>query len=65
MAKTIKCPICGRTFETGKSNKKYCSFTCKEARQKLQRMKWNDENPNYYKAYMQQYRQKEHKRGKV
>lgn len=59
MAKVVICPICGAKFETERPNKKYCSFTCKEAHQRLQRMKWKDNNPDYYKVYMQQYRAKE------
>ena len=59
MAKTRICPICGAQFETSRPNKKYCSFTCKAARQTLVRMKWKDENPDYYKEYMKKYREKE------
>ena len=59
MAKQIKCPICGKEFETDRPNKRYCSFTCKEAGQILRRMKCNEKNPNYGKEYMQKYRQKE------
>lgn len=56
MAKIVKCPICGAEFETSKPNKKYCSFTCKDAGRRLQRMKWEDANPHYNAAYMKQYR---------
>ena len=59
MAKVVTCPICGRQFETSKPNKKYCSYTCKEASAKGRRMNWQEQNPGYYKAYMQQYRKKE------
>ena len=59
MAKVVTCPICGRQFETSKPNKKYCSYTCKEASAKVRRMNWQEQNPDYYKAYMQQYRKKE------
>ncbi len=64
MAKVVKCPICGTVFETSRPNKKYCSFTCKEAGHKLQRMKWEDQNPHYNTAYMKKYRtaQKEAKK---
>lgn len=54
--KIVKCVICGQTFETNRPNKKYCSFTCKEAGAQLLRMKWEDKNPDYYKNYMQKYR---------
>ena len=56
MAKVVTCPICGAEFETSRPNKKYCSFTCKEAGAKLRRMKWEDKNPHYNTTYMQQYR---------
>ena len=56
MAKEVICPMCGAKFKTGRPNKKYCCFVCKEAGARLQRMKWKDENPDYYKDYMQQYR---------
>lgn len=56
MAKVITCPICGAVFETNKPNKKYCSFTCRIAGGKLQRMKWEDKNPDYNKNYMRKYR---------
>lgn len=56
MAKTVICPICGAKFETRRPNKKYCSFSCKEASVKLRRMRWDNQNPNYYREYMKQYR---------
>ena len=59
MAKVVKCAICGTEFTTSKPNKRYCSFSCKEAAAKLRRMKWEDENPTYSKDYMKQYRKKE------
>lgn len=55
-----KCIICGRNFETNKPNKKYCSFTCKEAGRLLQRMKWEDANPQYNTEYMRKYRERNH-----
>lgn len=58
MSKIIKCAICGAEFETIRPNKKYCSFICKEAGNKLQRMKWNDKNPHYNTNYMRKYRTK-------
>ena len=45
--KTVKCPICGREFTTNRPNKKFCGYSCKEAGEKLWRMKWNDNNPEY------------------
>lgn len=56
MAKEIECPICGRIFETKKPNKKYCSFSCREAGRKLKRLQWEDENPTYNAEYMKEYR---------
>lgn len=56
MAKLVTCPICGAEFETNRPNKKYCSFTCKEAGHKLQRMNWEDRNPHYNAQYMKKYR---------
>ena len=56
MAKAITCPICGTEFETSRPNKKYCSYTCKEAGRKLKRMKWEAANPHYSAKYMKEYR---------
>lgn len=56
MQKKIICPICGAQFETSRPNKKYCSFTCKAAGAKVKRIKWENENPDYIKNYMKQYR---------
>ena len=56
MAKVVTCPICGAEFETNRPNKKYCSFTCKEAGRQLWRMKWEAENPHYNTEYMKKYR---------
>ncbi len=59
MAKVVKCAICGTEFTTSKPNKRYCSFSCKEAAARLRRMKWEDNNPAYNREYMKQYRKKE------
>lgn len=56
MIKIVTCPICGAEFETARPNKKYCSFSCKEAGRRLQRMKWEEQNPNYGAEYMKKYR---------
>lgn len=56
MAKKVTCAICGAEFETARPNKKYCSFSCREAGRKLQRMKWDGKNPHYSRDYMKQYR---------
>ncbi len=58
MAKVVKCLICGKDFETSRPNKKYCSFSCKEAGRTLRRMKWDEQNPKYSTSYMQKYRAK-------
>lgn len=55
--KKISCAICGKVFETGRPNKKYCSLSCKEAGRMLQRMKWRQTNPTYNKDYMRKYRE--------
>ena len=62
MAKVVTCPICGKQFATDKPNKKYCSFSCKEAGVNLRRVKWKDRNPQYNTEYMKRYR-KERKDG--
>lgn len=56
MSKKIVCLICGREFETKRPNKKYCSFTCKEAGRKIRRMEWENQNPHYNTEYMKKYR---------
>ena len=56
MSKIVSCSICGKQFETVRPNKKYCSFICKEAGHRLRRMMWKSDNPDYYKAYMREYR---------
>lgn len=56
--KVVKCAICGREFETTRPNKKFCSFICKEANEKLWRMKWKDRNPDYQKDYQRKYRER-------
>ena len=54
--RTVKCPICGKDFQTARPNKKYCSFACKEAALLLRRVKWKQTHPDYNKEYMRQYR---------
>ena len=57
MAKKTTCLICGTEFETNRPNKKYCSFSCREAGRILRRMNWEAENPGYSKNYMKKYRE--------
>lgn len=57
--KTVICPICGKVLQTDKPNKKYCSFACKEAGQKVLRLKWEARNAHYMKEYMKEYRRRE------
>lgn len=64
MNKKIKCPICGAEFETARPNKKYCSLSCKEAGRRLQRMKWEGENPSYNTEYQRNYRAEQKKGAK-
>lgn len=61
--KTIKCAICGRQFETNRPNKKFCSFTCREAGEKLWRMQWEEKNPDYNKNYQRKYRERKRLEG--
>ena len=58
MARLKKCEICGAEFETNRPNKKYCSFTCKEAGQQIRRMKWKADNIGYNTEYMRKYRKR-------
>lgn len=55
--KTCKCAICEKEFETAQPHKKYCSLICKEAGDRLRRMKWRSKHPEYTTEYMRQYRQ--------
>lgn len=61
MARQKKCEICGAEFETSRPNKKYCSFTCKEAGQQIRRMKWKAKNIGYSTEYMRKYRERKAK----
>lgn len=54
--RNIKCPICGRSFETARPNKKYCSLICREAGKQLKRIYWENENPNYNANYYQSHK---------
>lgn len=57
--RTVNCPICGRSFETARPNKKYCSLVCREAGKQLKRICWEKKNPTYNHDYFQ-----EHKKAK-
>lgn len=57
--RTVICPICGKSFETARPNKKYCSLICREAGKQLKRLYWKEENPTYDADYY-----REHKKGK-
>ena len=63
MVKVVTCPICGRQFETNRPNKKFCSFTCREAGEKLWRMKWEEKNPGYNRNYQREYRERKRLEG--
>ena len=54
--KLVTCEICRKQFETQRPNKKYCSFSCKEAGRKLRRMVWDADHPGYSREYMKEYR---------
>lgn len=58
MAKIVTCSICGAKFETSRPNKKFCSFSCKEAGRTLQRIKWSENHPQYSAEYMRAYRRR-------
>lgn len=58
MSKIVTCGICGRSFETNKPNKKYCSLSCREAAAKVRRLEWEDRNPGYNMKYQREYRQR-------
>lgn len=34
-----RCPVCGKTFETSNSLKKYCSVACREKHKKIERQR--------------------------
>jgi hypothetical protein len=55
MIKTT-CYICGAVFETARANRKYCSLSCQAAGKKLQRMKWEQKNPQYFADRMRKRR---------
>lgn len=59
--KVVKCAICGKVFQTARPNKKYCSFTCREAGRSVNRMKWNEANKGYITEYMRERRAAERK----
>ena len=61
MAKLVTCKMCGKEFMTAKPNKQYCSIACREAGGRLARLRWEDNNPEYNKAYMQKYRKEKQK----
>lgn len=54
----VKCPICGRSFETARPNKKYCCLVCREAGKQLNRLHWEKKNPNYNQSYYQRNKQR-------
>lgn len=45
------CVVCGAKFETARTNKKYCSFCCREAGQLLRRARWEAAHPHYDRDY--------------
>ena len=59
--KTVKCEICGKVFLTERPNKKYCSFTCKEAGRSIVQMKWKAAHKGYMTEYMREKRRTEKK----
>ena len=72
MIKTQTCPICGKTFSTGKGVK-YCTDYCraigKANKQREWRLahpdyyrRWKEKNPGYHKEYLRAYRKAEKER---
>lgn len=61
MAKLVKCPICGREFETARSNKKYCSIYCREAGRQLNCLRWLDDHHDEMAEYWRKYRKEKRK----
>lgn len=59
--KTVICKICGKTFLTELPNKKFCSYTCKIANDKMRRMIWEEEHKGYGARYMREYRRAKRK----
>lgn len=59
MKKEKVCVICGKTFETEYSNKKYCSLICRDASIRKKRLEWKMNNPNYYRDYSRMQRSKD------
>jgi hypothetical protein len=59
---TKTCAICGRSFETARGCKKYCSLSCREAGRIKNRLHWLDDNPDYMRdkmrGYMKEYRKR-------
>ena len=56
MERLIKCVICGTEFKSSRPRRKYCSFSCKEAGAIIRRKVWENNNPDYIRKYMQEYR---------
>lgn len=56
--RVITCPICGRSFETVRSNAKYCSLSCREAGRQIKRLDWEERNPRYNSNYYHEHKER-------
>lgn len=50
------CSLCGKKFTSTSQRAKYCSPVCKVEAAKEKRKKWEQNNPDYMKDYMANYR---------
>lgn len=50
------CSLCGKKFTGTSQRAKYCSPVCKVEAAKEKRKKWEQNNPDYMKDYMANYR---------
>ena len=51
-----KCFICGASFKSRALKARYCSVKCRREGQRANRVKWESDNPEYMKNYMQKQR---------
>ena len=56
--KAKNCRICGDLFTPKTANSRYCSPECRNQKRKSERKEWLENNPEYMKKYMRDYRSK-------
>lgn len=49
--RNLKCPVCGREFETNASRVKFCSPECSKKGDTLRGEAWRKAHPNYNQEY--------------